>query len=144
MYKKDSTGKTYVAYGGDFGEKYFDNFTIKGVVASDGRPKAAMYECKRVFQGAQTELVDAAKGLIKITNRNAVKSLGDYKVNLIVREDGNVVASKNLPRINLAAGRDTVVNISSYLSQFKKGSEYLADIHFALAKIHPGRQKVLK
>jgi beta-galactosidase len=134
LYKKDSLGRTYVAYGGDFGEKYFDNFTIKGVVASDGRPKAAMYECKRVFQGAETELVDTSKGLIRITNRHAVKSLGDYIVNLIVREDGNVIVNKTLPRINLAAGNDTVINISSCLPSFKKGSEYLADIHFALDK----------
>ena len=55
-------------------------------------------------------------------------------MNLIVREDGNVVANKNLPRINLAAERDSVINISSYLPQFKKGSEYLADIHFSLAE----------
>jgi len=134
LYKKDSAGRTYIAYGGDFGEKYFDNFTIKGVVASDGKPKAAMYECKRVCQGAETELVDAAKGLLKITNRHAVKSLGEYVVNFIVREDGNVVVNKVLPKISLAAGKDTVISISSYLPQLKKGSEYLADIHFLLSE----------
>lgn len=134
LYKKDSLGRTYVAYGGDFGEKYFDNFTIKGLVASDGRPKAAMYECKRVFQQVEIKMIDPSKGLIKITNEHAVKSLGDYDVNLIVREDGNIVVNKMLPHINLAAGRDTVINISSYLAKFKNGSEYLADIHFLLAE----------
>ncbi|MFL5739387.1 MAG: glycoside hydrolase family 2 TIM barrel-domain containing protein [Flavisolibacter sp.] len=133
LYKKDSLGRTYVAYGGDFGEKYFDNFTIKGIAASDGRPKAAMYECKRVFQGIESQLVDASKGLIKIANRFAVKSLADYVVNLIVREDGRIVVNKNLPQFHLAAGKDTVISISSYLPQFRKGSEYLADIHFSLA-----------
>ncbi|HET9278743.1 MAG TPA: glycoside hydrolase family 2 TIM barrel-domain containing protein, partial [Flavitalea sp.] len=44
--KTDSAGIKYYAYGGDFGEKYFDNFTIKGVVNADGKPKGAMYECK--------------------------------------------------------------------------------------------------
>lgn len=65
LLKKDSAGVEFYAYGGDFGEKYFDNFTIKGVVASDGRPKAAMYECKRDYQGAESQLIDASKGLIK-------------------------------------------------------------------------------
>lgn len=135
LLKRDSaTGKTYYAYGGDFGERYFDNFTIKGVVASDGRPKAAMYECKRVFQGVQTELVDAAKGLIRITNRHAVKSLADYDVHLIVREDGNIVVNKALPGINLAAGKDTIMSIASLLTKLKDGAEYLADIHFTLAQ----------
>jgi beta-galactosidase len=37
--KTDSAGVKYYAFGGDYGEKYFDNFTIKGIVAPDGRPK---------------------------------------------------------------------------------------------------------
>ena len=132
LYKKDSLGRTYVAYGGDFGEKYYDNFTIKGLVASDGRPKAAMYECKRVFQGVECELIDRDRALIKVANRQAVKSLGDYDVDLIVRENGNVVVNRLLPRMNVAAGKDTVISISSYLPKFNSGSEYLADIHFLL------------
>lgn len=135
LVKKDSaTGVEYYAYGGDFGEKYYDNFTIKGIATSDGRPKAAMYECKQIFQGALTELVNAKKALIKITNRNAVKSLGDYAVNLIVREDGRTVMNKELPSINLAAGRDTIISIENYLPKMKEGREYLADIHFTLKK----------
>jgi beta-galactosidase len=132
LLKHDSAGVPFYAYGGDYGEKYFDNFTIKGIAASDGRPKAAMYECKRVFQGAETELVDAAKGLIRITNRFAVHPLSDYEVRLIVREDGKAIVNKVLPPINLAPGRDTVLNISSYLPVMKKDAEYLADIHFYL------------
>jgi beta-galactosidase len=126
-------GKEFYAYGGDYGEKYFDNFTIKGVVASDGRPKAAMYECKRVFQGVQSELVDASKGLIRITNRNAVRSLSSYNVNLVQREDGIPVRNLQLPQLGLAAGKDTVINILPYLLKMKEGNEYLADIHFTLA-----------
>lgn len=141
LLKVDSAGVPFYAYGGDFGEKYFDNFTIKGVVASDGRPKAAMYECKRVYQGAQCELVDAAKGLVKITNRHAVRSLGDYVVKLVVREDGNVVATRTLPRIDLAAGRDTVLSFLPYWPKPKAGAEYLADIHFLLSLEEPWAPK---
>ncbi|MDB5249205.1 MAG: hypothetical protein JWQ40_3599 [Segetibacter sp.] len=134
LLKKDSAGVEFYAYGGDFGEKYFDNFTIKGVVASDGRAKAAMFECKRVYQGAESELTDALKGLIKITNRHAVRSLGDYAVQLIVREDGKVVVNRALSKIALAAGRDTVISIAPYLPNMKAGAEYLADVHFRLAE----------
>jgi len=130
----DSAGNKFYAYGGDFGEKYFDNFTIKGVVNSDGTPKGAMYECKRVYQGAETELADQAGKIIKITNRHAVKNLNAYTVTLIVRKDGAVVSQKILPAINLAAGRDTLLYISRYLPKMELGSEYLADIHFALSQ----------
>jgi beta-galactosidase len=134
LLKKDSAGVEFFAYGGDYGEKYFDNFTIKGTVASDGRPKAAMFECKHVFQPVVSQLVDATKGLVKITNRSATQSLTGYTIMLQVREDGRIVVTKTLPAINLAAGKDTVINIKSYLPSLKAGHEYLADIHFSLAK----------
>jgi len=130
----DSAGNKFYAYGGDFGEKYFDNFTIKGIVNSDGKPKGAMFECKRVYQGAESELSDKSKAIIKITNRHSVKNLNDYTVTLIVRKDGMVVSQKVLPAINLAAGKDTLLNISKYLPKMESGSEYLADIHFSLSK----------
>lgn len=129
----DSAGKQFYAYGGDFGEKYFDNFTIKGVVNSDGKPKGAMYECKRVYQGAETELADK-KGIIKVTNRHAIQNLNVYAVSLIVRKDGAIVSQKILPAINLVAGKDTLINIAKYLPKMQNGAEYLADIHFTLSK----------
>lgn len=131
--KSDSIGIPFYAYGGDFGEKYFDNFTIKGVVNSDGKPKSAMFECKRVYQGAETELADQ-KGLIKVTNRHAVKNLNAYSASLIFRKDGVVISEKTLPAINLQAGKDSIINISKYLPKIESGSEYLADIHFRLNK----------
>ncbi len=132
LLKTDSAGVKYYAYGGDYQERYFDDFTIKGLVASDGRPKAAMYECKHVFQPAECTMIDSTKGLIKIENRNAVESLGDYEVKLNVLEDGKIIESKILPRINLAAGHDTTLSLMQYLPKMKAGSEYLADIHFFL------------
>lgn len=132
LLKKDSAGVPFYAYGGDYGERYFDDFTIKGIVASDGRPKAAIYECKHVFQPAECTLIDAAKGLIKITNRNSVESLGDYLVNLQLLQDGNIIVNKMLPHINLAAGKDTIINIMPYLPKLKSGYEYLANLKFLL------------
>jgi beta-galactosidase len=141
LLKKDSSGVSYYAYGGDYGEKYFDDFTIKGIVAADGRPKAAIYECKRVFQGAESELMDASKGWIKVTNRYAVKNLNDYTVTLIFREDGKEIIKKEIPRISLAAGKDTTINISPYYPKMSSSSEYLADIHFALTHDEPWAPK---
>jgi beta-galactosidase len=132
LLKKDSTGTAFYAYGGDFKEKYYDDFTIKGIVASDGRPHAAIYECKRVYQPAECTLTDAGQGLIKVENRHASKSLADYAVRLVVREDGRVVSTKLLPRLRLAAGRDTVISLKPYLPKMKAGAEYLATISFAL------------
>ena len=132
LLKKDSAGVEYYAYGGDFGEKYFDNFTIKGVVNADGKPKGVMNECKRVFQPIQCELVDAKKGLIKITNRSAVKNTNAYNAVLLIKEDGYVILTKNLPSLNIEAGKDSVINISEYLPQMKADAEYHVNISFDL------------
>ncbi len=135
--KKDSAGVEFYAFGGDFGEKYHNgNFCIDGITASDGRPKAAMYECKHVYQPAESELVYPEKRLIKITNRHASKSLGDYNVYIQVREDGKVILKKDLPKIPLAAGKDTTISVAQYLYslKLKKDCEYLLDIHFTLAQ----------
>ncbi|WP_317191970.1 glycoside hydrolase family 2 TIM barrel-domain containing protein [Hymenobacter rubidus] len=132
LLKKDSTGTAFYAYGGDFQEKYYDDFTIKGIVASDGRPHAAIYECKRVYQPAECTLTDAGRGLLKVENRHAGKSLADYAATLVVREDGRVISTKLLPRLRLAAGRDTVISLKPYLPNMKAGAEYLATISFTL------------
>jgi beta-galactosidase len=132
LLKKDANGVPFYAFGGDYGEKYYDDFTIKGIVAPDGRPKPVMYECKHVFQPAECELVDAGKATIRIKNWGAVKSLKDYLVTLNVREDGKIILQKQIPPIDLAPFKDTVISIAKYLPVKKKGCEYLADIHFSL------------
>ncbi|WP_243349236.1 glycoside hydrolase family 2 TIM barrel-domain containing protein [Parabacteroides sp. FAFU027] len=135
LLKKDENGVEYYAYGGDFGEKQHNGvFCIKGIVAADGHPKAAIYECKRVYQPAECEMIDAAKGLIKVTNRHASKSLAGYTVTFKVLEDGKVILTKELPRIALAAGRDTIISVKSILPKYKKGAEYLANIRFSLSQ----------
>ncbi|WP_375379500.1 DUF4981 domain-containing protein [Hymenobacter volaticus] len=101
-------------------------------MASDGKPHAAIYECKRVYQPAECTLIDASKGLLKIENRHASKSLGDYTAALTVREDGRVVSVKTLPRLQLAAGRDTILSLKPLLPKMKSGAEYLATISFTL------------
>jgi beta-galactosidase len=141
LLKKDSAGNEFYAYGGDYGEKYFDDFTIKGIVAADGRPKAAMYECKRVFQPIECEWANAGQRMVKITNRSPVNNADSYKTNLSIKEDGKVILDKELPRIHLAAGRDTLISIAGYLPVLKSNCEYQADIRFSLADDQPWAAK---
>lgn len=134
LLKRDSSGTPFYAYGGDYGERYYDDFTIKGIVAADGRPKAAIYECKHVFQPAESVLKDAKTATIHIKNRSSVSNLNKYDVYLQLREDGEIISKKVMPHINLAAGYDTIISLKPYLPELKAGHEYLADIHFVLAQ----------
>ncbi len=132
LLKKDSAGIEYYAYGGDFGEKYFDNFTIKGIVNADGKPKGVMNECKRIFQLIACELIDAKKGLIKIVNRSAVQNSNVYNAVVLIKEDGYVIVAKDLPPINIEAGKDSVISIADYLPELKANAEYHVAIRFDL------------
>lgn len=132
--KTDSAGVKYYAYGGDFGEKYFDNFTIKGIVNADGTPKGVMWECKRIFQPIQTELADAAKGLVKITNLSQVKNVNAFKGIILVKEDGATILAKELPEISIDPGKDSIISIASYLPELKADAEYHVAIWFSLRR----------
>ncbi|MBN1415272.1 MAG: DUF4981 domain-containing protein [Bacteroidales bacterium] len=139
LLKKDSAGTDFYAYGGDFGEKlHSDNFCINGIAASDGRPKAAMYECKRVCQPVESEMIDATGGIIRIMNRHAVRSLKDYTITLILMKDGKVIRMNELPWPDLEAGRDTLLNIHPWLPQtYESGHEYHVTIRCSLTKEQP-------
>ena len=134
LLKKDSAGVEYYAYGGDFGEKYFDNFTVKGIVNADGTPKGVMYECKRIFQPIQSELLDAAKGLVKVSNKSSIKNTHDYTPLLLIKEDGATIVVKELPELSIEPGKDSILSISSYLPKMKADAEYHAAIWFGLRK----------
>lgn len=130
LLKKDSAGVEYIAYGGDYGEKYFDNFTIKGLVNSDGKPKSAMYECKRVFQPIECEWKD---GKVYITNRSSILNADAYTTTLVLKQDGKIILTKQLPDIHLSAGKDTVVDIYNYLPRTNATfGEHFAELHFSL------------
>ncbi|MEI7422187.1 MAG: glycoside hydrolase family 2 TIM barrel-domain containing protein [Prolixibacteraceae bacterium] len=137
LYKTDEDGRRFLAYGGDFQEKYFDDFTIKGIVQADGTPHAAIYECKRVFQPVECQMVNASKGLLKVINRHATKTLSDYAINLKILENGAEIVNKWIPSISLAAGRDSVLDVSQLIPKLKNGKEYFLNIAFSLKSAQP-------
>ncbi len=135
LLKTTEDGEEYYAYGGDFGEELHDgNFCINGIVAADGRPKAAIYECKWVYQPAEITLVDTAAFKVKILNRHADKSLQDYQLNLEILEEGKIMDSHNLGNLDLKAGKDSILHLNEYFGEKGKGKgkEYLANLTFTL------------
>ncbi len=141
LVKTDSNGVSYYAYGGDFGEKYYDNFTIKGLVTADGRPKGAMYECKRVFQPLETKWYDSVAREIKITNRSSVNNAAVYTPKLVVMNNGVVVKEVFLDPLSVSPLTDTIISIARYLPQLKQGSECFVSIQFLLSRQTPWAPK---
>jgi len=131
--KDPKTGQDYLGYGGDFGEKKHDaNFNINGLVAADGRPKAAMYENKWIYQPAVSALDADSK--LKIHNRQVVQNLNAFIPVIKILENGNIIKEVVLKPIDIPAGSDFVLEVSKYLPKMKKDSEYFLNIEFQLSK----------
>ena len=141
LLKKDSLGIPFYAYGGDYGEKYFDNFTIKGIVNSDGTPKSVMYEAKRVFQGIETTWGNTQKHLIRIQNRHAILNLNHYNAFIRIYENGQELSKQALQGLTLEAGKDTLVDISAYLPKQKLDTEYHINLEFELKEANAWANK---
>src|SRR5690606_8317343 len=109
FYKIDpKSGKEYLAYGGDFGEKRHDgNFSLNGIVAADGRPKSAIYENKWVYQPASTTLV--SENTLRVENRNSVQSLAVYDAFLVLLKDGELVKEKMLAPLDIPPGNENEI-----------------------------------
>jgi beta-galactosidase len=138
LLKTDSLGNEFYAYGGDFGEKLHDsNFCINGIVAPDGRPKSAMYECKRVYQPIECRWKNEDERIIKIENRHAVKNVSAYNAKLTFLENGKEIETVELPSFDLLALETMEFNLNEYLPKMKAGREYLANISFHLKERTP-------
>ena len=133
LLKRDSTGKAYYAYGGDFGNKLNDgNFCINGIAAPDGRPKSAMFECKHVFQPIDCELISKEPAVLKIRNRAVVLNTDSYQAKLTFLRNGKEIKSLQLADFNILPGDSALFDMSSYLPGMSDSAEYICTIAFCL------------
>ncbi|KAK1779493.1 glycosyl hydrolases family 2, TIM barrel domain-containing protein [Copromyces sp. CBS 386.78] len=71
LWKEDPDGKSYYAYGGDFGDIPNDGtFVMDGLLYSTHKPAPGLLELQKVYQPMKAELIDCdgAKPMLKITN----------------------------------------------------------------------------
>jgi beta-galactosidase len=100
-----------------------------------------MWECKRVFQGVEVERVKDSKDMVRVINRNAVRSLDDFEAHLVLYEDGKILSEKVLPRMTVAAGRDSLLHLGEFIPMLKFGHEYFVSIRFLLKEATPWAEK---
>lgn len=112
------TGKTYWAYGGDFGKDNKPNdgmFCMNGIVRPDFSPKAQYYEVKKVYQNVGVKAVDMKQGQIEIFNKNYFEPLRNYQIVWSLYKDG-VCISKNQPlqasRISCKSSREGLLYLA--------------------------------
>lgn len=89
---EEPDGRSYYAYGGDFGEAVHDaNFCCDGIVGADRMPHPALEELKTLAQPVRARVVDAARGRVEIENRRWFSDLRDLTARFEVGVGGKVV-----------------------------------------------------
>ncbi len=98
-------GREYFAYGGDFGEYPHDGkFCIDGLTSPDREPHPSLIEMKKVYEPVALDLVDAASGTIRLTNRYYFTDLGDVSVRCVLSSGGEPLLVEWLDVADLPAG----------------------------------------
>lgn len=134
LYKTDSNGTRYFAYGGDFGDKINDeNFCINGIIAPDRKPKPQIIEAKRVLQPVGITCLDPQKLLLNITNRHNFRNLDSYDITWQISANGVTFSEGSLAPIDVQPGNSKEVTIpSEFPKQGKPDTEYFLNIKFLL------------
>ena len=108
----DRSGKTFFAYGGDFGDMPNDGtFSIKGLVTSDRKVKPELEEVKKVYQYVRFRPADLQKGDVVLVNQYNFTDLSDYDLRWTLWADGKIIRSGLLPSPVVRPGDSAVVHL---------------------------------
>ena len=142
-----ATGKTYWAYGGDFGKDNKPNdgmFCMNGIMRPDLTPKAQYFEVKKVYQNVGVKAIDMKQGQIEIFNKNFFEPLKNYQIVWSLYKDG-VCVKKNQPlqgAKNIVGPREKGIYTLPYdYASLDANSEYFVTVQFLLGKDMPWAKK---
>jgi beta-galactosidase len=107
--QRTDDGRTYFAYGGDFGEPLHDaNFVADGLVFPDRVPSPGLTEYKKVIEPVRIT-PDPATGTVRIVNRHDFADTSHLSFHWSVEESGVGVDGGALDVPPVAAGEQTTV-----------------------------------
>jgi beta-galactosidase len=118
-----TTGETYWAYGGDFGDHpNDDSFCTNGVVFADYTISGKSYNTKKIYQPVDFRKISNQQFVFK--SKLAFASTAEYDVTYSVLEDGKVIRTVPLNDFVLAAGDSTEITINPLPENAKADAEY--------------------
>lgn len=126
--QKDKNGRSYWAYGGDFGVNAPSdgNFLCNGLVNPDRDPHPAMQEVKYVHQNFGFEGVDMPNGRFRITNRFYFTDSKPYRFQYTVTAGAKPVRTGTLA-VDLAPQASAEVSIPVEGLKPQPGVEYFVN-----------------
>jgi len=136
--QKTADGKTYWAYGGDFGDKPNDlNFVCDGLVWPDREPHPGMWEAKKLQQPIGIKAKNLKQGLVTITNKHDFTTLEGYHGAWEVLVDGKVAAKGILAKLKTAPQKSDTVRLKLTKLNLRPGQQAHLNVRFRTAKATP-------
>ncbi|MCU1371076.1 MAG: Beta-galactosidase, partial [Ilumatobacteraceae bacterium] len=131
-------GTERLAYGGDFGDEPNDGpFCLNGLVDADRVPHPALLELAAVIAPVRIAGVDAARGVVRITNERDFTDLSGLVGTWVVEVDGNFVGAGPVEPLDLAPGAATEVRLAVPAVDLRPGERAHLTVSFALADEQP-------
>ena len=143
MYNYDkTTGKRYLAYGGDFGDTPNDGqFVMNGIVFADLEPKPQYYEVKKVYQHIAVKGIDIPQGKFEIFNKYYFKDLSDYRIEWSLYEDGREIRSGSVTSGPIAPRTKTIVTVPYLYDNLRNDAEYFIKFRFLQKEATPWAER---
>jgi len=121
---KNTNGKDYYAYGGDFGDNPNDgNFCINGLVKPDWSYTDKVYNTKKIYQPLEFKRVKGSTNRFLLKNKLAFCDNSYLDVTYTIHEEGKVVGSGTIETIVKAAD-STRISIENLPTDMKPDAEY--------------------
>jgi beta-galactosidase/beta-glucuronidase len=131
--KTDEKGKSYFAYGGDFGDVPNDhNFCINGLIGPDRTPHPALLEFKYLIQPVVVEPVDLDAGELQIANRYDFQTLSGLDIAWTLEEDGVAIQSGRVAPLEIGPRQSQRVTLDVEQPELVPGAEYWLNLTFSL------------
>lgn len=107
-----SDGRPKYGYGGDFGERFHDgNFCCDGLVSPNRQPMPGLVEYKYVIQPAAVEMLDAGRGIFRISNLYDFTYLSRLECLWEITRDGETVQRGSLGALSVPPQRSDTVEL---------------------------------
>jgi len=134
----DAQGRSYLAYGGDFGESPHDgNFCGNGLLFADRTVSPKLHEVKACYQNVRFTAEDEAAGRFRIGNKFLFADLADFRFEWTLEADGERVGSGEFA-VSAAPGREAVVDLAAaYPAEPEPSREYVLTLSARLRENTP-------
>jgi beta-galactosidase len=135
FFQQTPGGQKYIAYGGDFGRHDIPSdkdFCLNGLVFSDGSPKPACWEVKKVYQNFWFDAIDLKAGKLSIYNENFFATSDAYRFRYEIKTEAKFVTKGDISLdtpIQPQEKREVFIPIDFDLST---GKEYCLNLYVEL------------